>query len=94
MEAMWVALLYGFKGSIMVVSFCFCIDNIEDAVDSPSPPWTTIPPDLIQRHEVFMLRPGFRAVNVIVTVCSAISVVATVSRQMVPSARNRVFPIA
>ncbi len=34
MEVMWIALLYGFKGSIMIVSFCFCIDNIEEAVDS------------------------------------------------------------
>ena len=36
MEVMWIVMLYGFTGSIMELSFCVCMSNIEDTIKSPT----------------------------------------------------------
>ena len=89
---MWTVILNGSTGFIMVLTFCFCIGNIEDALNTPSgQPYI----------QVFLSATGsyagatvMAALIIFMTLCATIGVVAAASRQMFAFARDRGLPFA
>ena len=89
---MWTVLLNGLSGFIMVLTFCFCIGNIDDAVSAPTgQPFIQVFFNATGSHA------GATIMSVIITtmtLCSTIDVVATASRQIFAFARDRGLPFA
>ncbi|KAK5687105.1 hypothetical protein LTS10_001242 [Elasticomyces elasticus] len=88
----WTLILNGATGFIMVITFAFCITDIEAAL-APSYYFTYI--------DVFYNATGSRAAASVMTalitlmcLCSTISNVATASRQMFAFARDRGLPFS
>jgi amino acid transporter len=88
----WAIVLNGITGFIMTVTFAYCIGPLEDAIH---------PPYFFAFIGTFYNATGSKAgatvmtsIITLLTLCSAISNVATASRQMFAFARDRGLPVA
>jgi choline transport protein len=89
---MWTAVINGSLGFVMLVTFCFCLGNLDAALSTP----TGYP--FIQ---VFYAVTGSHAgtsimtcILVILAICGCICNVATASRQMWAFSRDRGLPFS
>jgi choline transport protein len=89
---MWTALLNGTLGFAMLVTFCFCLGNIEDILANP---------DIMPFVQVFFNATKSEAgtsvlmvIFIILTICGVISQVASASRQMFAFARDNGLPFS
>ncbi|KAK3178624.1 hypothetical protein OEA41_000761 [Lepraria neglecta] len=79
-------ILNGLTGWIMVITFCFCIGNIEDAVNSPTgQPYIQVFYNATNSHAGATV---MSAIIVFMTLCAIITNLATVSRQTFAFARD------
>ena len=78
--------LNGLTGWIMVITFCFCIGNVEDAVNSPTgQPYIQVFYNATNSHAGATV---MSAIIVFMTLCAIITNLATVSRQTFAFARD------
>lgn len=89
---MWTLILNGLTGFVMVVTFAFCIGDLDEAI-TPKYSYAYI--------DVFYIATGNRAgattmacLIILMCLCSTISNVATASRQMFAFARDRGMPFS
>jgi len=89
---MWTAAINGTLGFAMLVTFCFCLGNIEDILANP---------DIMPFVQVFFNATKSEAgtavlmtVFIILTICGCISQLASASRQMFAFARDNGLPFS
>ena len=89
---MWTAAINGTLGFAMLVTFCFCLGNIEDILANP---------DIMPFVQVFFNATKSKAgtsvlmtVFITLTVCACISQLASASRQMFAFARDNGLPFS
>ena len=89
---MWTAILNGTLGFIMLITFCFCLGNVDEILSNP---------DVMPFVQVFFNATNSRAgtsimttILIILTTCGCISNVATASRQMFAFARDNGLPFS
>jgi len=89
---MWTAVLNGSLGFAMLITFCFCLGNIEDILANP---------DIMPFVQVFFNATKSEAgtsvlmtIFIILTICGVISQVASASRQMFAFARDDGLPFS
>ena len=87
---MWTAFINGSLGFVMLVTFCFCLGNIEDALSTPTGyPFTQVFYALTGSHAGTSI---MTCILIILTICGCICNIATASRQMWAFARDRGLP--
>lgn len=87
---MWTLILNGFTGFVMVITFAFCIGDLESAI---SPRYSYAYIDVF--YTATNNKAGATVMSSLITLmclCSTISNVATASRQMFAFARDRGMP--
>ena len=89
---MWTAVLNGSLGFVMLVTFCFCLGDIETILSNP---------DIMPFVQTFYIATNshagtsvMTAILIVLTTCGCISNVATASRQMFAFARDRGLPFS
>ena len=92
LRIMWAVLFNGFTSFTMVLTFCFCVGYIEDALSIPlGQPYIQV---MFQRHEFPCRGHNHGDLYHLTTLFGTIGVVATASRQMYTFARDRGLPFA
>lgn len=89
---MWTAVLNGCLGFIMLVTFCFCLGDIETILSNP---------DIMPFVQTFYIATKSHAgasvmtsILIILTTCGCMTNVATASRQMFAFARDNGLPFS
>ena len=89
---MWTVILNGALGYIMLITFCFCLGNVETALNSPTGyPFIEVFYNATNNHAGTTV---MTCILIILTVCGCISNVATASRQMFAFARDNGLPFS
>lgn len=88
----WTCLINGTLGFVMLVTFCFCLGNVDDILSNP---------DVMPFVQTFFIATNsnvgtsfMTAILIILTICGCISNVATASRQMFAFARDDGLPFS
>jgi choline transport protein len=89
---LWTVIINGFLGFVMLVTFCFCLGNVDIILSNP---------DVMPFVQTFLIATNsnagtsvMTAILIILTVCGCITNVATASRQMFAFARDRGLPFS
>jgi choline transport protein len=89
---MWTVVLNGSLGFVMLVTFCFCLGNVETILSNP---------DVMPFVQTFLIATKSNAgtsvmtvILIILTTCGCITNVATASRQMFAFARDQGLPFS
>ena len=89
---MWTVVINGSLGFVMLVTFCFCLGDVNTILSNP---------DVMPFVQTFLIATKsnagtsvMTAILIILTVCGCITNVATASRQMFAFARDKGLPFS
>ena len=89
---MWTVVVNGSLGFVMLVTFCFCLGDVETILSNP---------DVMPFVQTFLIATKshvgtsvMTAILIVLTICGCITNVATASRQMFAFARDQGLPFS
>jgi choline transport protein len=89
---MWTVVINGSLGFVMLVTFCFCLGNVETILSNA---------DVMPFVQTFLIATNshvgtsvMTTILIILTICGCITNVATASRQMFAFARDKGLPFS
>lgn len=92
MGMIWTLILNGSTGFVMIVTFAFCVGNIDDVLKSETGfPFIQV---FLNSTGSISATTGMTVVIMTMQFCAAISNVATTSRQVYSFARDRGLPFS
>ena len=89
---MWTLLINGVLGFAMLITLCFCLGNVENILSTPTGyPFIQVFYNTTNSHTGTTV---MTCILIVLTICGAISNVATASRQLFAFARDNGLPFS